>query len=64
MPMLRVEIVTYYKVVVVIITQNLANWSLPYESELYMASGLGISLWRIDNPSNIIYVYSALLRYL
>ena len=29
-----------------------------------MASGLGINRWRIKNPSNIIYVYSALLHYL
>ena len=61
----RVEIVTHY-------SQCGGNnyksqpylTTLPYESELHMASGLGISLWHIENSTNIIYVYSALMCYL
>ena len=50
--------------VVVIITRvSQVLTTLPYESELHMASGQG-SLWHIENPTNIIYVYSALLSYL
>ena len=45
---------------VVVVITNLTT--LPYDSEFLIASRQG-SLWHIENPTNIIYVYSALLSY-
>ena len=47
---------------VVITTRFSLDLSLPYESELYMANELGISLWRVENPSNINLCYLRIFR--